>query len=267
MPILVDSTSRVLCYGMETLPGLFHIQQCLAYGTNIVGCVAPTKGGQEVLGCPMFASMREARKKTGSNVLLLFVEPAAALEAILEAEYAGIELIVCLSGNVPMHDMAQVRKILLQNGRTRLIGPKSVGVISPGQCKAGSMPAYMYTPGCCGIISTSGTLMYEAVLQTSGVGLGQSTCVDIGADALIGSSVTDLLVLLNRDPETKAILLLGPFTRTDEEELLEWTRSFAQKPVLSYLPGKIATERHTSGVYFVENLIRLGDAVKKVLSY
>lgn len=266
MPILVDTSSRVICYGMETLPGLFHMQQCMAYGTNIVGCVAPTKGGQEVLGRPLYSTIQEARRKTGCSVALVAVDAENALEAILEAEYAGVELIVCLTSGVPLHDMSEVLEIVQRNGKARLIGPRSVGLISPGQCKAGTMPAYIHMPGCCGILSTSGTLMYEAVVQTSKLGLGQSTCVDIGSDTIIGSSMSDILTLFNRDPETKAILVLGPLLEADEAELLNWTRSYAQKPVVAYLPGRVATEHHKSGVFFVENPIRLGDAVKLALS-
>lgn len=266
MPILVDTSSRVICYGMEMPPGLFHMQQCMAYGTNIIGAVSPTKGGQEVLGRPVFASMEEARKKTRCSVALIMVPPGNALDAILEAEQAGVELIVFLSGKVPFHDMAEVLEIFQRNDRSRLIGPRSVGVISPGQCKAGTMPAYIHVPGSCGILSTSGTLMYEAVLQTSTLGLGQSTCVDIGSDPIIGSTIREYLFLFNRDPETKAILVLGPLSDDNESELISWTRSFAQKPVLAYLPGKVAKGRQKSGVFFIENPLRLGEAVKIALS-
>lgn len=266
MPILVDSSSKVICYGMETLPELFHMQQCLAYGTNILGGIASTRGDQEVLGRPLFSTVREARKKTGCTVAMIATPPKDAAEAMIEAAYAGVELLVCLTKKVPFHDMVEVFDVL-ERLSSRVIGPESVGIISPGQCKVGTMPGYLHKPGCCGILSTSGTLMYEAVLQTTSLGIGQSTCVDVGKNMIVRFVVRDILNLFNRDPSSDVILVLGPLSDEELDDLVNWTVSSAQKPVVAYMPGQMVTHKQKkSGVFFVENSIHIGEAVQRALS-
>jgi len=212
MSILIDKTTRVLCQGLGKV-GTFHATQCRDYGTQVVGGVVPGKGGTVKEGFPLFNTVAEAVAKTGANATMIFVPPPAAADAIMEAADAGVPVIIAITEGIPVLDMARAMRFL-RDKPVRLVGPNCPGVITPGQCKIGIMPGYIHKPGPVGVISRSGTLTYEAVWQLSNLGLGQSTCVGIGGDPIIGTTQTDLLKLFQDDPQTEAILMLGESGRT-----------------------------------------------------
>lgn len=240
MAILVNKKSKVICQGITGKSGSFHTEQCLEYGTNIVGGVTPKKGGQTIFNLPIFNNCQEAKEKTGCDVSMIFVPAPFAKEAILEAERAGIELIVCITEGIPVQDMLEVKKVFTNNTKSRLIGPNCPGIITPGSCKVGIMPGYIHKPGSIGVVSRSGTLTYEAVYQTTCQGLGQSSCVGIGGDPLNGTNFIDVLTLFEKDPETEAIVLLGEIGGYAEEEAAEWIKKNASKPVVAFIAGKTA---------------------------
>ncbi|MCS7153466.1 MAG: succinate--CoA ligase subunit alpha [Bacteroidia bacterium] len=241
MAILLDAHTKVLVQGFTGKEGTFHAQQMLEYGTKVVGGVTPGKGGQTHLGLPVFNTVQEAVEKTGAEASIIFVPAPGAADAILEAAAAGIRLIVTITDGVPVRDMLRV-KYVLQNDypHTRLIGPNCPGVITPGQAKMGIMPGFIHRPGTIGVVSRSGTLTYEAVHQISQMGLGQSTCVGIGGDPIVGSKHIDIIQLLMEDPQTEAIVMIGEIGGTDEEIAGEWIRDHGTKPVVAFIAGQTA---------------------------
>jgi succinyl-CoA synthetase alpha subunit len=239
MSILVDRTTRVICQGLGKA-GTFHAVQCREYGTQVVGGITPGKGGTVKEGFPIFNTVAEAVAKTGANASMIFVPPPAAADAILEAADAGIKVIVAITEGIPVLDMAKVKRALAEKPGVRLIGPNCPGVITPGQCKIGIMPGYIHKPGPVGVISRSGTLTYEAVFQLSALGLGQSTCVGIGGDPIIGTNQIDLLKLFQDDPGTEAILMIGEIGGTAEERAAEYIAKNVTKPVAAFIAGQTA---------------------------
>jgi len=239
MSILVDKNTRVICQGFTGKQGTFHSEQCLAYGTKLVGGVTPGRGGQTHLGLPVFNTAREAVAATGATVSMIYVPAAYAADSILEAADAGIELVVCITEGIPVNDMVQVKAALPSYG-TRLIGPNCPGIITPGACKIGIMPGFIHAPGKVGIVSRSGTLTYEAVYQTTTIGLGQSTCVGIGGDPVRGMNFIDVLALFEQDPQTEAIIMVGEIGGSDEEAAAAFIRDNVSKPVLAYIAGVTA---------------------------
>ena len=241
MSILVDENTRLLVQGITGREGGFHSQRCMEYGTNLVAGVTPGRGGtffQEAV--PVFNSVEQAMKETGANVSLIFVPPAFAADAILEAADAGMPLIACITEGIPVLDMVKVSRYL-KSTSTRLIGPNCPGLISPaGRCKVGIMPGNIHMAGNIGVVSRSGTLTYEAVAQLTQEGLGQSTCVGIGGDPLVGSSFVDILKLFEEDDETEAVVLIGEIGGTKEQEAAEYIKSEATKPVISVVVGQSA---------------------------
>jgi len=240
MALLVNRNTRVITQGITGKAGRFHTEQCIDYGSNFVGGVTPGKGGQEILGLPVFDTVEEAKAATDCNATMIFVPPPFAADAILEAEAAAIPLIVCITEGIPIRDMLEVSHIMRMSKRSRLIGPNCPGVITPGECKIGIMPGYIHKRGSVGIVSKSGTLTYEAVWQTTQMGVGQSTCVGIGGDPLNGTSFIDVLELFENDPETKAILMIGEIGGDAEEQAAEWIAHNCTKPVVSFIAGRTA---------------------------
>lgn len=239
MSILVGAGTRVLCQGFTGSQGTLHSQQAINYGTRLVGGVTPGKGGTEHLGLPVFDTVREAVAATGATASVIYVPAAFCKDSILEALDAGIELIVCITEGIPTLDMLAV-KARLDLTDTRLIGPNCPGVITPGACKIGIMPAEIHMPGRVGVVSRSGTLTYEAVKQTSDMGFGQSTCVGIGGDPIPASSFIDILDLFQADPATEAIVMVGEIGGTAEEEAAEYIGANVTKPVVAYIAGVTA---------------------------
>jgi succinyl-CoA synthetase alpha subunit len=239
MSILVDKNTRVICQGLGKA-GTFHAIQCREYGTQIVGGISPGKGGQVKEGFPLFNTVAEAVAKTGANASMVFVPPGSAADALMEAADAGIEVIVCITEGIPVLDMARVMRFLKDKPNCRIIGPNCPGIITPGQCKIGIMPGYIHKPGSVGLISRSGTLTYEAVWQLSNLGLGQSTCVGIGGDPIIGTNQIDLLRMFQADPQTEAILLIGEIGGTAEERAAEFIQKNVTKPVAAFIAGQTA---------------------------
>ena len=238
MSILVDKTTRVITQGMGKA-GTFHSIQCREYGTQLVGGVHPGKGGTVKDGFPLFNTVAEAVRKTGADASMVFVPPAAAADAIMEAADAGIRLIVAITEGIPVLDMVRVKQFL--KGRPcRLIGPNCPGVITPGECKIGIMPGYIHKPGPVGLISRSGTLTYEAVWQLSNLGLGQSTCVGLGGDPVNGTSFIDVLEMFQNDPRTEAVMLIGEIGGTQEEQAAAWVKQHMTKPVAAFIAGRTA---------------------------
>lgn len=237
MPILIDKSTRVITQGITGKSGRFHTEQCKLYGTNMVGGVTPGKGGSTLLDIPVFDTVKDAKKATDCNASMIFVPPPFAAEAIIEAEDAKIPLIVCITEGIPLKDMLKVREVMRASKHSRLIGPNCPGLINPGECKIGIMPGYIHLKGSIGIVSRSGTLTYEAVYQTTGAGLGQSTCVGIGGDPLNGTSFIDVLEMFEKDPETEGILLIGEIGGDAEEEAAAWIKKHAKKPVAAYIAG------------------------------
>ena len=239
MSILVNKDSKILVQGITGKEGMFHTQQCVAYGTNVVAGVTPGKGGREMDGIPVFNTAEEAVAATGATVSLIFVPPPFAADAIMEAADVGVGLVICITEGIPTIDMVRV-KSFLKGTDTRLIGPNCPGVITPDECKVGIMPGFIHLKGNIGLISRSGTLTYEAVKQLTERGLGQSTCVGIGGDPLIGSQFVDLLALFEEDADTKAVVMIGEIGGTAEEEAAEFVSSRMTKPVVGFIAGQTA---------------------------
>ena len=239
MSILINRETKVLCQGFTGKQGSFHSEQALAYGTRMVGGVTPGKGGQTHLGLPVFDTMRAAVAQTGADASVIYVPAAYAADSIMEAADAGIALIVCITEGIPVRDMLNVKAALRANG-TRLIGPNCPGVITAGECKIGIMPGSIHRRGKVGIVSRSGTLTYEAVHQTTKLGLGQTTCVGIGGDPIKGMDFIDCLELFERDAQTEAIVLVGEIGGSREEEAAEFIQSGVSKPVAAYIAGVTA---------------------------
>jgi len=239
MSILVDRDTKVLCQGITGKAGRFHTRQCLEYGTQVVGGVTPGKGGTEAEGVPVFDTVEEAVQATGADATMIFVPPPFAAEAVLEAVDAGIRTIVVITEGIPVLDMARVMPAVRAAG-ARMIGPNCPGVITPDACKIGIMPGYIHRRGSIGVISRSGTLTYEAVWQLTQLGLGQSTCVGLGGDPIVGSSFVDLLELFAADPETEGVLLIGEIGGNAEEQAAEYIATRFSKPAAAFIAGRTA---------------------------
>jgi succinyl-CoA synthetase alpha subunit len=250
MSILIDKNTRVICQGITGAAGAFHTKGCLEYGTKMVGGVTPGKGGtKDANGLPVFNTVSDAVKNTGADATMIFVPPPFAADAILEAADAGIRLIIAITEGIPVIDMAKVKRTLdlPQYKNVRLVGPNCPGVITPGQCKIGIMPGYIHKPAqlaeskrAVGIISRSGTLTYEAVWQTSNLGIGQTTCVGIGGDPIRGTNFIDCLIMMNADPETDGIVMIGEIGGSDEEKAAEFIKKHVRKPVTAFIAGRTA---------------------------
>ncbi len=238
MSILCDKNTRLIIQGMGRM-GTFHAGLSLEYGTQVVGGVHPGKGGTEIDGIPVFNTVSEAKAETDANASVIFVPPPGAADAILEAAENELDLVVCITEGIPVLDMARA-KAALRGGRTRLLGPNCPGVVTPGQCRIGIMPAQITMPGAVGVISRSGTLTYEAVDQLSRLGIGQSTCVGIGGDPVIGTNFIDALALFQADPETRAVVMIGEIGGSAEEEAAEFIKSNMDKPVIAFIAGQNA---------------------------
>jgi succinyl-CoA synthetase alpha subunit len=289
MAILVNRNSRVICQGITGRNGKFHSLACREYGTNMVGGVTPGKEGETVDGIPVFNTVHKAVKETGANVSLIFIPAAAAKDPILEAVDAGIDTIICITEGIPPLDTASALFTVRQENKT-LIGPNTPGVISPGEkCKVGIMPGYIHKPGPVGVISRSGTLTYEVVDQLTKNGLGQSTCLGLGGDPVVGMSFIDILKLFNEDPETEAVVLIGEIGGSAEEQAAEYIQKEFKKPVAAYIAGRLAPPGKrmghagaiisggsgtaqgkiealtTAGVTVIENLTQVGAAMKQIL--
>jgi succinyl-CoA synthetase alpha subunit len=239
MSILIDKNTRVICQGITGKVGQFHTRGCLAYGTKMVGGVTPGKGGEQVEGLPVFDTVAEAVEKTGANATMIFVPPAFTADAILEAADAGIPVIIAITEGVPVLDMARVYHTI-KGTKSVLIGPNCPGVITPDECKIGIMPGYIHKKGPVGVMSRSGTLTYEAVWQLSQLGLGQSTCVGLGGDPIVGTSQIDLFKMYQADAKTEAILMIGEIGGTAEEEAAAFVKQHVTKPVAAFIAGRAA---------------------------
>jgi succinyl-CoA synthetase alpha subunit len=246
MSILVNKDSRVIVQGFTGSEATFHATQMIEYGTNVVGGVTPGKGGQEHIGKPVFNTVSEAIAKTGANVSVIFVPPAFAADAILEAAEAGIKVIVCITEGIPVKDMVAVKEYV-SNRDCRLIGPNCPGIITPDEAKIGIMPGFIHKAGCVGIVSRSGTLSYEAVDQITKVGLGQTTMIGVGGDPIPGTTILDAVKLFMDDPKTKGIVLIGEIGGSMEADAARWIKENGKKPVVSFIAGATATKGRTMG--------------------
>ena len=240
MSILVDEQTRVICQGFTGRQGTFHSEQAIAYGTNLVGGVTPGRGGAEHLERPVFDTVHDAVRETGADASMIYVPAAFAADAILEAAAAGVRVIACITEGIPVLDMLKVKAALARYPETRLIGPNCPGIITPGACKMGIMPGHIHAKGCIGIVSRSGTLTYEAVHQTTGCGLGQSTCIGIGGDPIHGMSFIDCLRLFESDPGTRGVVMVGEIGGSAEEDAARFVAAEVSKPVVAYIAGVTA---------------------------
>ena len=246
MSILLNKDSKVIVQGFTGSEGTFHATQMIEYGTKVVGGVTPGKGGQKQLGLPVFNTVRDAVSSTGADVSVIFVPPAFAADAIMEAAEGGIKLIVAITEGIPVSDMVKV-KDYIKSFDCRLIGPNCPGIITPGEAKAGIMPGFIHQKGRIGIISRSGTLTYEAVDQVTRLGMGQSTCIGIGGDPIVGTSTLDAVKLLMNDPETDAIIIIGEIGGNMETEAAEWIKENGTKPVVGFIAGQTAPKGRRMG--------------------
>jgi len=240
MSVLVNENTRLIVQGFTGKEGTFHAQQAIAYGTKVVGGVTPGKGGQKHLDLPVFDTVAAAVQATGANASVIFVPPPFAADAIMEAADAGLPLVVCITEGIPQADMIRAWAYLREHPGTRLIGPNCPGVISPGKCKIGIMPASIHKQGHVGVVSRSGTLTYEAVGQLTGLGIGQSTCIGIGGDPIIGTTFIDAIRLFNEDPDTHAIVMIGEIGGNAEESAADYIKKNVKKPVVGFIAGQTA---------------------------
>ncbi len=246
MSILVNKNTRVLTQGITGATGQLHTRACKEYGTKMVGGVVPGKGGTDFEEIPIFDTVEQARRATGCDATVIYVPPPFAADAILEAAAAGVELIICITEGVPILDMVKV-KAYLAGTKSRLIGPNCPGIITPGECKIGIMPGYIHKPGDIGVVSRSGTLTYEAVYQLTQLGIGQSSCIGIGGDPIVGTGHIDALKLFNEDPKTRAVILIGEIGGTAEEEAAEYIKQHFKKPVVAFIAGQTAPKGRRMG--------------------
>ncbi|MGZ5243555.1 MAG: succinate--CoA ligase subunit alpha [Bacteroidia bacterium] len=240
MSVLVNKDSKIIVQGFTGKEGTFHAEQMIAYGTNVVGGITPGKGGNTHLDRPIFNTVQEAVEKAGADTSIIFVPPAFAADAIMEAADAKIKLIICITEGIPVADMVKVKEYLSHHPESRLIGPNCPGVITPGECKVGIMPGFVFTPGTIGIVSKSGTLTYEAADQVTKAGLGQSTCIGIGGDPIIGTTTLQAVQLLMNDKDTEAIVMIGEIGGGMEAEAARWIKENGTKPVVGFIAGQTA---------------------------
>lgn len=246
MSILVDKNTRVICQGITGSAGAFHTRQMVEYGTKMVAGVTPGKGGQDFDGIPILDTVEQAVKETGANASVIYVPAPFAADAVIEAVDAGLDLIVCITEGIPTLDMVKVKRYM-EGKPNRLIGPNCPGIITPGECKIGIMPGYIHKPGPIGVVSRSGTLTYEAVWQCTTLDLGQSTCIGIGGDPVLGTGFVDILELFEKDPKTEAVILIGEIGGTAEEEAAEFIKNNVTKPVVSFICGLTAPKGKRMG--------------------